>query len=112
MEICYGNDHRVLRAIAEKLIEKALQGDLRAIQQIADRWTESLRYPAGALQSLFFLSFLSSLSLALSFLRLVKRALPNPVPMVSTPQRSTSCMNGASESPCATPSLCISTAVS
>jgi hypothetical protein len=35
---------------------------------------------------------LPPLPLPLSFLRLVKRALPRPVPMVSTPQRSTSCM--------------------
>src|SRR5438477_1374982 len=45
-------------------------------------------------------------------LRLVKRALPSPVPIVSTPQRFTSCMNGTSESPCTTPSLCMTTAVS
>ena len=32
--------------------------------------------------------------------------------MVRTPQRSTSCVNGTSERPCATPSLCIRTAVS
>jgi hypothetical protein len=48
----------------------------------------------------------------LSLLRLVKRALPRPVPMVSTPQCSTSCMKGTSLKPWATPSLCISAAVS
>ena len=63
-------------------------------------------------QSLLFFAFFSSFSLPLSFLRLVKRALPRPVPMVSTPHRSTSCMKGTSERPCTTPSLCISTAVS
>src|SRR6202021_3793448 len=63
--------------------------------------------PAGPSQSFFFFSFLSSLSFSLR--RLVKRAFPSPVPTVSTPQRSTSCMNGTSERPCATPSLCIST---
>src|SRR5579871_2241631 len=55
----------------------------------------------------FFLSFLP-----LALWRLVKRALPSPVPMVSTPQLSTSCMNGISARPCTTASLCISTAVS
>jgi hypothetical protein len=64
-----------------------------------------------ASQSLPFLSF-SLLSSFLSFLRLVKRALPRPVPMVSTPQCSTSCMKGTSLKPWATPSLCISAAVS
>jgi hypothetical protein len=33
-----GGGHR-LRIIADKLAEKAEQGDLAAIQQIADRWT-------------------------------------------------------------------------
>ena len=32
--------------------------------------------------------------------------------IVSTPQQSTSCMNGTSDRPCTTPSLCIKTAVS
>ncbi len=59
-------------------------------------------------QSLSFFAFLSSFS----FLRLVKRALPSPVPIVSTPQRSKSCMKGTSLSPWTTPSLCMSTAVS
>ena len=39
--------------------------------------------------------------------RLVKRALPSPVPIVSTPQCFTSCMNGTSLRPCTTASLCI-----
>ena len=37
MEICAGNDPRQLRAIARKLFEKALDGDLQAIREIADR---------------------------------------------------------------------------
>jgi hypothetical protein len=37
MEICAGNDHRHLRAIAQKLFEKALDGDLSAIRETADR---------------------------------------------------------------------------
>jgi hypothetical protein len=37
MEICAGNDPRHLRAIARKLFEKALDGDLSAIREIADR---------------------------------------------------------------------------
>ncbi len=37
MEICAGNDPRHLRAIARKLFEKALAGDLQAIREIADR---------------------------------------------------------------------------
>jgi hypothetical protein len=37
MALRSGNPHR-LRGIAEKLIEKAEQGDLQAIQQIADRF--------------------------------------------------------------------------
>jgi hypothetical protein len=37
MEICAGNDPRHLRAIARKLFEKALDGDLQAIREIADR---------------------------------------------------------------------------
>jgi hypothetical protein len=36
-EICNGNDHRVLRALARKLIEKGLDGDLPSIREIADR---------------------------------------------------------------------------
>src|SRR5215216_2761526 len=44
--------------------------------------------------------------------RLVKRALPRPVPMVSTPQRATSCIAGTSERPCTTASLCMTTMVS
>src|SRR5687768_14439485 len=60
----------------------------------------------------FSFSF-SSFAFALSrVLRMVKRALPRPVPIVSTPQRLKSCMNGTSLRPCATPSLCISTTVS
>ena len=39
-------------------------------------------------------------------LRFVNLAFPNPVPIVSTPQRSTSCMNGTSLSPWTTASLC------
>src|SRR4029077_12649847 len=50
--------------------------------------------------------------LVFSALRLEKRALPRPVPMVSTPQRLTSCINGISERPCPTPSLYIVIAVS
>src|SRR6185312_5404089 len=74
-------------------------------------------FPPSVLQSLAFFAFLAFLSpspdsLPFSFRRFVKRALPRPVPMVSTPQRSTSCMNGTSASPCTTPSLCIKTAVS
>ena len=41
--------------------------------------------------------------------RLVKRALPRPVPIVSTPQCSTSVMRGTSLRPCTTASLCITT---
>ena len=37
MEICAGNDPRHLRALARKLFEKALDGDLSAIREIADR---------------------------------------------------------------------------
>jgi hypothetical protein len=37
MEICAGNDPRHLRAIARKLFEKALDGDLPSIREIADR---------------------------------------------------------------------------
>jgi hypothetical protein len=37
MEICAGNDPRHLRAVARKLFEKALDGDLSAIREIADR---------------------------------------------------------------------------
>jgi hypothetical protein len=37
MEIRNGNDHRVLRAIARKLIENGLEGDLLSIREIADR---------------------------------------------------------------------------
>jgi hypothetical protein len=37
IEICAGNDPRHLRAIARKLFEKALDGDLSAIREIADR---------------------------------------------------------------------------
>jgi hypothetical protein len=37
MEIRNGNDHRVLRAIARKLVEKGLDGDLPSIREIADR---------------------------------------------------------------------------
>ena len=44
--------------------------------------------------------------------RLVKRALPSPVPMVSTPQWLTSVMCGNSLRPCTTASLCITTTVS
>ena len=44
--------------------------------------------------------------------RLVKRALPSPVPIVSTPQCSTSRMNGTSLSPCTTASLCMTINVS
>jgi hypothetical protein len=36
-EICNGNDHRVLRALARKLIEKGLEGDLAALREIGDR---------------------------------------------------------------------------
>ncbi len=41
--------------------------------------------------------------------RLVNRALPSPVPIVMTPQCSTSRMNGAWLKPCNTASLCITT---
>lgn len=37
MEIWAGNDPRHLRAIARKLFEKALDGDLQAIREIADK---------------------------------------------------------------------------
>lgn len=37
LEINAGNDQRHLRAIARKLIEKALDGDLSSIREIADR---------------------------------------------------------------------------
>jgi hypothetical protein len=37
MEICAGNDPRQLRAIARKLIEMAVGGDLQAIKEIGDR---------------------------------------------------------------------------
>jgi hypothetical protein len=37
MEICAGNDPRHLRAIARKLVEKALDGDLQALREVADR---------------------------------------------------------------------------
>src|SRR4029079_13520578 len=47
-----------------------------------------------------------------SSLRLVKRALPRPVPMVSTPHRSTAVMKGGSLRPCTTASLCMMIAVS
>src|SRR6185503_18214973 len=40
-----------------------------------------------------------SLADSLPFCRLVKRALPSPVPIVSTPQRLTSRMNGTSLRP-------------
>jgi hypothetical protein len=36
MEICNGNDHRALRALARKLIEKGLEGDLAALREIGD----------------------------------------------------------------------------
>src|SRR5213083_492108 len=62
------------------------------------------------LSSLSFLSYFSFFS-PLPFRRLVKRALPSPVPIVSTPQCATSCMNGTSLNPCTTASLCISTVV-
>src|SRR4029077_1545217 len=39
----------------------------------------------------------------------VKRAFPSPVPMVITPQCSTSVIKGASLKPCTTASLCIKT---
>src|SRR5581483_2321202 len=45
------------------------------------------------------------------FPRLLKRAFPSPVPIVRTPHRVTSCMNGSSLRPCTTASLCIRTAV-
>ena len=44
--------------------------------------------------------------------RLVKRAFPRPVPIVKTPHRVTSCMNGISLSPWTTASLCSTTDVS
>lgn len=37
MEIFAGNNHRHLRALARKLFERALDGDLAAIREIADR---------------------------------------------------------------------------
>jgi hypothetical protein len=37
MEIRNGNDHRVLRTIARKLIEMAEGGDLQAIKEVGDR---------------------------------------------------------------------------
>jgi hypothetical protein len=37
MEICNGNDHRVLRALARKLVETGLEGDLAALREIGDR---------------------------------------------------------------------------
>jgi hypothetical protein len=37
MEICAGNDPRHLGAIARKLFEKVLDGDLQANREIADR---------------------------------------------------------------------------
>ena len=49
MEICAGNDPRHLRAIARKLFEKALDGDLSAIREIADRLTGSPRRPMSAM---------------------------------------------------------------
>ena len=44
--------------------------------------------------------------------RLVKCALPSPVPIVITAQCFTSCIQGNSLSPCTTASLCIRTTVS
>ena len=44
--------------------------------------------------------------------RLLNRALPSPVPIVSTPQCSTSSMNGRSLKPCTTASLCMMMTVS
>jgi hypothetical protein len=44
--------------------------------------------------------------------RLMKRALPRPVPIVNMAHDSTSRMNGASLRPCTTASLCIRTVVS
>lgn len=32
-----GEDHKALRAIAAKLIDKALEGDMQAIKELADR---------------------------------------------------------------------------
>lgn len=32
-----GEDHKALRAIAAKLMEKALEGDMQAIKELADR---------------------------------------------------------------------------
>lgn len=43
--------------------------------------------------------------------RLVKWALPNPVPMVSTAHLETSSMKGICDKPCTTASLCIITNV-
>jgi hypothetical protein len=37
MEICAGNDPRHLRAIARKLFEMAVGGDLQAIKEVGDR---------------------------------------------------------------------------
>ena len=37
VEICAGNDPRHLRALSRKLLERALDGDLSAIREIADR---------------------------------------------------------------------------
>src|SRR5215813_15285330 len=44
--------------------------------------------------------------------RLVKRALPSPVPIVSTPQWVRCLTLGSSLRPCTTASLCITTTVS
>src|SRR4029077_1990441 len=49
--------------------------------------------------------FLGSLPVSLPFCRLVKRALPSPVPIVNAPQRLTSRMKGTSLRPCTTASL-------
>jgi hypothetical protein len=51
MEICAGNDPRHLRAIARKLFEKALDGDLQAIREIADRLDGSPRRLSSAATS-------------------------------------------------------------
>src|SRR5437588_2809187 len=61
-------------------------------------------FPGSAFQPANYPLFLPGI---LSICRLVKRALPRPVPMVSTPQRLTSPMNGISLRPCTTASLCI-----
>jgi hypothetical protein len=37
MKICAGHDHRVLRALARKRVEKGLEGDLAALREIGDR---------------------------------------------------------------------------